>query len=115
MASGLVLLLRGGYLLAKLLSTAVVPLLYFSIRLERECFLWKLFRETLSSIRVLNLEVIYRELDEWHMLLRSQEDLDRLPPHKPSRCQGRYGRGSELVGGRLECMLAADGCVDPGD
>jgi hypothetical protein len=116
MACCLVFLLLGGcYLLTKLLSTAVVPLHNLSIRLERECFLWKFFRETLSCIRVPNLEVIYRVLYERNMLLRPQEDLDRLPPHKSSRRKGRYGWGPELVGGRLECMLTADGCIDPGD
>lgn len=49
------------------------------------------------------------------MLLGPQEDLDRLPPHKALRCQGGYGWLFEVVGGRLEGMLAAYGGIDPGD
>jgi hypothetical protein len=92
-----------------------VPFLYLNIWLEGKRLCRKLLGESLPRIRVPDVEVVHRILDERHMLLRPQEDLDRLPPHKALRRQGGYGWRSELVGGRLEGMLAAYGGIDPGD
>ena len=92
-----------------------MPFLYFHLCCEREGLLWNLDRKTLPSIRILDREIAHSILYKRHMLLRAQKYLYRLPCHKALRCEGRDGGGFEGVAGRLEGMLAAYGCIDPGD
>jgi hypothetical protein len=64
------LLLSGSCLLSELFRTLIVPCHYLRIWFQGKCFRWKVFREALPGIRVLNIEVVDRKLDERHMLLR---------------------------------------------
>lgn len=67
-----------------------MPLFYLSIWFERKGFLWELLRKALPSIRVLDAEIRNGILYEWHMLLRPQKNLYRLPSHKPFRSECGY-------------------------
>lgn len=58
-------------LLAELLSTPAVPGCYIHIGFQGKRILWKILGETLSRIRVLDIEIIDRILYKRHMFLRS--------------------------------------------
>jgi hypothetical protein len=92
-----------------------VPGLNPSVGFQGEGFLGNILREALASVGIPDVEVVDRVLDERHMLLGAQQDLDRLPPGEAHRRERRYRWRLVYVVGRLERVLAAYRCEDPGN
>lgn len=92
-----------------------MPGLNPSVGIQGEGFLGNILREALASVGIPDVEVVDRVLDERYMLLGAQQDLDRLPPGEAHRRERRYRWRLVYVVRRLERVLAAYRCEDPGD
>ena len=91
-----------------------MPLHHVRIRLTRQAFFRQYTRKGRAISWVCEIEALYRLLQERHMLFGLQQQLDRLPSHKPLRRQSWYCRWVVRIFFGLQGVVAAEGLVDVG-
>lgn len=104
-----------GSLFSQLVGARLVPAVDLFVCPGGKDGLGKVGREVLSGFRVLQMPVLDGVLKERDMLLRTKQDLQRLPSREASRCERRDGRPGEVVRGGLKGVLAAGDLPDVGD
>ncbi len=82
-------------LLPQPLTHALVPSHHMAIRLLRETHPRQNFREPLPRHRIPHIPLLHRLHDELAMLVRAQQQLDRLPHYPSLRLQRRHRRVRE--------------------
>jgi hypothetical protein len=108
--------IAGRGLVLELLRAGLMPLIHDGVGLGGEDILGQLGGKCLTRLGVLEVPVLDRELQEGHMLLGPEQDLERLPAREASLGEsGDGGRGVVLVSGLYQHVLAAGDLPDGGD
>jgi len=93
--------------LAQFLSARVVPFLDILVRDEGKGRGGQVEGEGLACVGVLDVEGADGGLDEGDVFFWPEQDLDGLPAHEAFLCESGDGGRCEVVGNRLEGVLAA--------
>ena len=107
------LFIGGSGALPELLSALVVPFFDLFVGLDGESFCREIDGEGFAVIWVLDSEDADGVLDEGDVFFGAEEDLYGLPSDEAFLCEGGDGWRCEVVGCRLQRMLAAYRCIDP--
>jgi hypothetical protein len=92
----------------------LVPCLHGFVWSVRKTFARHVIWEV-TAIRSGYIEDLDSLLEEGNVVVRAQEDLNRLPPGEARRSQTRDPRGFERTPGRLQAVEAAKGSVHKGE